>query len=63
MKPGELPDLREDHHALAHSEDPATERYALNVETDRLTNSLNTLREELLKWLEKGRKATTPVSY
>jgi uncharacterized membrane protein YccC len=63
LKPGELPDLREDHHALAHSEDPATERYALNVETDRLTNSLNTLREELLKWLEKGRKATTPVSY
>jgi len=52
--PGDLPDLREDHYALAHSGDPATERYALvNEETDRLTNSLNTLRDELLKWLER----------
>jgi hypothetical protein len=52
---GELPDLREDHHALAHSGDPATERYALvNVETDRVTNSLNTLSEELLEWLERA---------
>ena len=51
---GDLPDLREDHHALAHSGDPATERYALvNVETDRVTNSLNTLREELLNWLAR----------
>jgi len=49
----DVPDLREDHHALAHSGDPATERYALvNVETDRITNSLNTLRDELLKWLQ-----------
>jgi uncharacterized membrane protein YccC len=40
----ELPDLREDHHALAG--------YALvNVETDRITNSLNTLSEEVLQWL------------
>jgi hypothetical protein len=44
---GDLPDLREDHHALAHSGDPATERYALvNVE-------LKTLREELLNWLAR----------
>ncbi|HVN05809.1 MAG TPA: FUSC family protein [Bryobacteraceae bacterium] len=51
----DLPDLREDHHALAHSGDPATERYALvNAETDRLTNSLNTLAEQLLPWLEPG---------
>lgn len=49
---GDLPDLREDHHALAHSGDPATERYTLvNVETDRITNSLNTLSEQLLRWL------------
>ena len=48
----ELPDLREDHHALVHSGDPLTERYALvNVETDRITNSLNTLSEEVLRWL------------
>ncbi len=49
---GELPDLREDHHALLHSEESLTERYRLvNMETDRITNSLNTLTEELLKWL------------
>ncbi len=51
----DLPDLREDHHALVHSGDPAAERYALvNVETDRMTNSLKTLRDELLKWLDAG---------
>jgi len=48
----ELPDLREDHHALIHSGDALTERYALvNVETDRITNSLNTLAEEVLRWV------------
>jgi uncharacterized membrane protein YccC len=47
-----LPDLREDHHALVHSDAPPAERYALvNIETDRVTNSLNTLGEELLRWL------------
>jgi hypothetical protein len=47
-----LPDLREDHHALVHSDYSADERYALvNVETDRITNSLNTLSEELLRWV------------
>jgi len=47
-----LPDLREDHHALVHAGDPLTERYALvNVETDRITNSLNTLSEEVLQWV------------
>ncbi|HET9318643.1 MAG TPA: FUSC family protein, partial [Bryobacteraceae bacterium] len=52
----ELPDLREDHNALVHSGDPLTERYALvNVETDRITNSLNTLSEEVLRW-----RALTP---
>ncbi|MEO7143403.1 MAG: hypothetical protein ABI165_07850, partial [Bryobacteraceae bacterium] len=48
-----LPDLREDHRALVDSGDPLTARYALvNVETDRITNSLNTLSEELLRWLD-----------
>ena len=47
----DLLDLREDHHALVQSGDPLTERYALvNVETDRITNSLNTLSEEMLQW-------------
>ena len=33
----ELPDLREDHHALVEAGDSLTERYALvNVETDRI---------------------------
>ncbi len=52
----DLPNLREDHHALTQSGDSTVERYALvNVETDRVTNSLNTLSEELLKWLQWGR--------
>jgi uncharacterized membrane protein YccC len=47
------PDLREDHHALIHSAVPGPERYALvNTETDRITNSLNTLREQVLAWLD-----------
>lgn len=51
LNPGDLPDLREDHHALTRAGDPLTERYALvNVESDRITNSLNTLREQLLQW-------------
>ena len=47
----DLPDLREDHHRLEQSGDPVTERYALvNVETDRITNALNTLSEQVLQW-------------
>jgi uncharacterized membrane protein YccC len=49
VEPATLPDLREDHHALLDSGDPRTERYALvNIETDRITNSLNTLAGEIL---------------
>ena len=49
----DLPDLREDHHALVESGDSLGERYALvNVETDRITNSLNTLSEEVLRWID-----------
>ena len=48
----ELPDLREDHRALVESGDSLTERYALvNVETDRITNSLNTLSGEVIRWV------------
>jgi uncharacterized membrane protein YccC len=51
IKPATLPDLREDHHALLQAGDPRTERYALvNIETDRITNSLNTLAGEILQW-------------
>jgi hypothetical protein len=47
--PGQLPDLREDYHALIAAGDPQVERYVLvNVEADRVTNTLNTLAEEIL---------------
>ncbi len=50
-----LPDLREDHHALVHSGHDSPERYALMyVEADRITNSLNTLSEGLLRWVGAG---------
>jgi uncharacterized membrane protein YccC len=45
-----LPDLREDHRALVHSIDSQGQPFALmNMETDRIANSLNSLREELLR--------------
>lgn len=51
LHPGDLPDLREDHRALLRSGDSRAERYALvNIETDRITNSLNTLREQIVSW-------------
>ncbi len=48
---GDLADLREDHNQLVHSGDMLNDRYALvNVETDRMTNSLNTLAEQVFRW-------------
>ena len=48
----QFPDLREDYHALIESADSQVERHALvNTEADRIVNSLNTLREEILKLL------------
>lgn len=50
-----LPDLRERHRELVRSGDSLTERYALsNVETDRITNSLNTLSEDACRWTDCG---------
>jgi uncharacterized membrane protein YccC len=46
VAPDSLPDLREDHHELAHA--GVASGTLLNVETDRIANSLNTMREELL---------------
>jgi hypothetical protein len=47
-----FPNLREDHNRLVHAGDPEKERYALvNIEADRMTNSLNTLREEVIAWI------------
>jgi uncharacterized membrane protein YccC len=57
---GHLPDLREDHHALLQTGDPHVGRYALvNVETDRMVNSLNTLSEHVLDYTERF---VTPVT-
>jgi len=47
----DLPDLRADYNRLMEFGDGNAERYALvNVEADRITNSLNTLREQILEW-------------
>jgi uncharacterized membrane protein YccC len=49
--PADFPDLREDHNALLQSGDPLAARYALvNLETDRIANSLNTLALEVREW-------------
>jgi uncharacterized membrane protein YccC len=57
--PGALPDLREAHHALVTQGEAAMPRYALiNVETDRIVNSLNTLTEDVFRWI----RLTTQVS-
>jgi len=56
--PNDFPDLREEHHRLLESGDPHAERYALaNVEADRITNSVNTLREQLLAWVRAEKAA------
>jgi uncharacterized membrane protein YccC len=45
------PDLREDYRRLLESPGSTSEQYALtNVEADRITNSLNTLREQAEAW-------------
>jgi uncharacterized membrane protein YccC len=45
------PDLREDHRQLTASPLSAGEQHTLvNVEADRMTNSLNTLREQMERW-------------
>jgi uncharacterized membrane protein YccC len=48
----DFPDLREEHNSLLHEGDVRAERYAMvNLETDRITNSLNTLALEIRRWL------------
>jgi hypothetical protein len=47
----EFPNLRKSHNQLLQAGEPHTERYTLaNIEADRITNSLNTLREQIVKW-------------
>jgi uncharacterized membrane protein YccC len=58
-----FPNLREDHNRLIAAGDPEKQRYALvNIETDRMTNSLNTLREEILEWARMRRGAAAAES-
>ena len=53
-----FPDLREDHHTLVQSGDPGIARYALvNTETDRIVNSLNTLRSQILPLAESSNRS------
>jgi uncharacterized membrane protein YccC len=47
----DFPDLREDHHALIHSSESVGTYALVNVETDRITNSLNTLAGEIRQWI------------
>jgi uncharacterized membrane protein YccC len=50
--PGSLPDLRADYQRLMQSGDSSSGRFALvGMETDRLTNRLNTLSEQVQKWV------------
>jgi uncharacterized membrane protein YccC len=50
------PNLREDHRQLIENPLSAGEQYALvNVEADRMTNSLNTLREQVERWCKSKR--------
>jgi uncharacterized membrane protein YccC len=60
-----FPNLREEHTRLLAAGDPEKERYALvNVEADRMTNSLNTLREEIVAWsrVARGKSAEQPAA-
>jgi uncharacterized membrane protein YccC len=57
------PDLREDHRRLTANPLSAGEQYALvNVEADRMTNSLNTMREQVERWRRLKRPVNAPVT-
>ena len=60
LDPHELPNLRDAHNALLQAGDPLAERYALvNVECDRITNSLNTLTGQVFQWQSQLQPAVT----
>jgi hypothetical protein len=51
VQPSDLPGLRSAHTAVLRQGDPATVRYILvNIETDRMVNSLNTLSGEVFAY-------------
>ncbi len=56
----ELPDLREQHRLMLGPGGSKAEAYSLvRVETDRMTNALNTLKEQIFNWLARRGKAPT----
>jgi uncharacterized membrane protein YccC len=56
------PDLREDHRRLTANPLTAGEQYVLaNVEADRMTNSLNTMREQVERWRRLKRGIGAPA--
>jgi hypothetical protein len=57
--PRERPDLRQGHNEIVNSIASPAERYALvNVETDRITTSLNTLAEQVSLWASLAGRRT-----
>lgn len=53
-----FPALREIHKRLLEQGDPSAARYTLvNVESDRIANSLNSLREQVSLWIRESRAA------
>ena len=59
--PKRLPDLRAAHNAIVEGQGALSDRHALvNVETDRITTSLNTLCEQITVWVTS--KPNTPVT-
>ena len=54
VAPDSLPNLRDDHNRLNHSET------AMIIEADRMTNSLNTLAEQVFRWLGSGPPHSEP---
>jgi uncharacterized membrane protein YccC len=60
--PPDLPDLRQAHNAIMETQVTPTERYTLvNIETDRITTSINTLREQVAAWTGAGVKREIPA--
>jgi uncharacterized membrane protein YccC len=54
--PKGLPDLREAHSEILSSAEPSTARYALvNIETDRIVTTLNTVAEQTARWAKASR--------
>jgi uncharacterized membrane protein YccC len=63
VEPSAFPDLRADHNQLAGAGDALNERYALvNIETDRMTNSLNTLTNQVFLWMGIASASEAPAS-